>query len=141
MQAGANDVETPAQSQAFATPSVDSLIEAVRTLSCMSRFSGPREVAIAKKDLAHRESRIMELEDAVRKREKDRLAMVREHETLAQQLSEARELMQQLNEARGAWDLAERRANDTLGGSTDAQESLSRELQAWTVPPSFTHGR
>eukprot|EP00966_Prymnesium_polylepis_P304572 7036932-Prymnesium_polylepis.1 len=109
--------------------SVSQMMESFLTLTCVSRFTGnAKELENAKRELAAREDRINELQEAVRERELARVELVREHKQLAQQLSEARELMSQLNAAKEAREDAERHAQSALDGPTGAQQLLAQEL-------------
>lgn len=132
--------------------SVDSLVEAVRTLSCLTRVGGQtrqlvgslnlgnlgnrfvggqsHEIAQVKSELARREMRMTELEEAVRLKEQERLALTRKHETLTLQLEEARQLKEQLDETRKARDRAEAQAYESLAGPMSARDLLAQEMQA-----------
>jgi len=73
----------------------------VRLAKTCREFYG-REIKLAKGELAHRNARVVELEEALRAKEQGRQKMLIKSEACAQQLSKARQLIQQLEAGTGA---------------------------------------
>ena len=109
---------------------IEGFLSDLKNLSCGPRKDGDsKELQLIRRELAERDLRIGRLESTLQQREEARLALIQQHDSLRQQLEEARSLVQRVEASRIARQEAEAHAHSVLEGSPSTKQLLAKELQ------------